>query len=140
MRLGLSCKEFYLRQYKQELLRFLGNINYSLFSLVDYNILCTNLNIRILLYALSLSFNSNFINFQLNSPELTVAITVLIEDLETLKARFFLCIEDDKTSISDTFRAYFGQVLALVDVQALNNVVTEDECELKLISLGKTLY
>jgi len=27
MRLGLSCKEFYLRQYKQELLRFLGNIN-----------------------------------------------------------------------------------------------------------------
>lgn len=104
MRLGLCCKEFYLRQYKQELLRFLGNINYQLFILVDYNVLGNNLNLRILLYALSLSFNASFINFQLNSPELTVAITVLIEDLETLKARFFLCIEDDKSSISDTFR------------------------------------
>eukprot|EP00801_Mesodinium_rubrum_P003891 Mrub_03892.p1 GENE.Mrub_03892~~Mrub_03892.p1 ORF type:complete len:446 (-),score=59.73 Mrub_03892:30-1226(-) len=140
MRLGLSCKEFYLRQYKQELLRFLGNINYPLFGLVEYNVLGSNLNLRILLYALALSFNANFINFQLNSPELTVAITVLIEDLETLKARFFLCIEDDKSSISDTFRQYFGQVLALVDVQALNNPVTEDENELKLISLSKTLY
>jgi hypothetical protein len=98
------------------------------------------LNLRILLYALSLSFNSNFINFQLNSTELTVAITVLIEDLDTLKARFFLCIEDDTSSISDTFRAYFGQVLALVDLQALNNPNTEDETELKMTSLSKTLY
>jgi len=31
-------------------------------------------------------------------------------------------------------------VLALVDVQALNNPNTEDESELKMTSLGKTLY
>jgi len=44
------------------------------------------------------------LNFQLNSVELTVAIKVMIEDVETLKARFFLVIEDDSQTLTEQFR------------------------------------
>lgn len=92
-----------------------------------------------LLYSLSLSFNKKFLNFQLNSVELTVAIKVMIEDAETLKARFFLIIDDDNQTLTDQFRQYFNQVTTLIDVEALHAQV-EDETVNKLNILARTLY
>jgi len=59
--------------------------------------------------------------------------------VDTLRARFFLLIDDDATSISDDFRTYFTQLLNLVDITQLQLPV-EDELTGKMNTLGRTLF
>jgi len=63
----------------------------------------------------------------------------MIEDVDTLRARFFLLIDDDQQTLTEQFRHYFNQVLLLVDVQAIH-AQAEDENSAKLNTLSRTLY